>query len=179
MCCCDTLFLSLCSERGEKSITETEIYGTETCISVLKKCHEKCKQKVLCLDGYCLLSASVWTGRQPAIVWSTEWASRTSGFMVLKMKRRKRREWWGISTSGWPSSWPGISPFVGCVFGEQTRSRRLTYKRQHVKWYDAFVPEYICTSMIVLMFGCGDLQLLVILSLNWTLNWNPSLLNIN
>lgn len=65
-------------------------------------------------------SASVWTGQTPATVWSTEWVLRTSGCMVLKMTRWIRTEQRGILTSGSPSSWPGLTLFVWCVFGEQT-----------------------------------------------------------
>lgn len=68
------------------------------------------------------LSASVFfAGQTPATVWSTEWAWRTSGYMTLKMTSRIRRQRRGISTSGWQSSWPGLSPFVWCVFSEWTR----------------------------------------------------------
>lgn len=85
------------------------------------------------------LSASVLTGRLPATVWSTEWASKTSGFTVLKMNRRMRREQQRILTSGWLSSWPGLSLFAWCVFGEQTCTRWLTYKQQLMKCFDSHV----------------------------------------
>lgn len=56
----------------------------------------------------------------PATVWSTEWAWRTSGSVDTRTSRWRRRERWRTSTSGWPSSWPGVSTFVWRAFGEQT-----------------------------------------------------------
>lgn len=58
--------------------------------------------------------------RTPATVWSTGWAWRTSGFMDLRMTRWMRTGRWRMLTSGWRLSWPGLSRFVLCVFGEWT-----------------------------------------------------------
>lgn len=66
------------------------------------------------------------TGRLPAIAWSTKWVLRTFGCTALKMRWRKRRERRGILTWGWPSSWPGLSLFVWCVFGKQPHSSWFT-----------------------------------------------------
>lgn len=84
----------------------------------------------------------VSTGRTPATVWSTEWTSRTSGFTVLKMNRKTRRDRRGILTSGWPLSWPGLSLFVWCVFGEQTcftsvHSWWLEHKKRRIKCFNS------------------------------------------
>lgn len=65
-------------------------------------------------------SPSAPPDRTPATVWSTGWAWRTSGFMDLRTTRLIRTERWRMLTSGWHSSWPGLSRFVLCVFGEWT-----------------------------------------------------------
>lgn len=101
-------------------ISKTDIYVSEICISVFKNnCEVKAETTLVMIFDF--LSASVFFPDQtPATVWSTEWAWRTSGCTALKMTSRTRRQRRGISTSGWQSSWPGLLPFVWCVFGEWT-----------------------------------------------------------
>lgn len=76
------------------------------------------------------------TGQTPATVWSTEWALGTSGCMVLKMRTGRR----GKLTSGWPSSWPGRSLFVWCVFGERTH---LNSPSDNLHWNNSMLNSVL------------------------------------
>lgn len=103
---------------GAVRITWMEVNGGLT--STLQHLYPDRNVQWRCISSH---SACVWAGRAPATAWSTEWVSKTSGFMVLTMSRGKKKQQETL-TWDWPSSWPGLSLFVWCLSGEVTHSSR-------------------------------------------------------
>lgn len=167
-----------CCEKKDDFLSQNSICRREERLMELKPAFQSWKKEAV-MNGnrkdYLYIRLSHFflllfgAGRPPATVWSTEWASRTPGCTDSKMNRRKKRERRETSTSEWPSSWPGISLSVWCVFGERQMTLSHTHTQRaacRVFWFTcACVSEYTCTSMIMLMYGCEDLQFIVILPL--------------